>query len=355
MNVSINGVLYDRFISLSAEIRLDALSNTFSFTAGGESLFVIGDQVQIFAADKLVLTGYIEVINGSYSSNDRSFTYSGRDKTGDFLDSSISSLSDIKSPISLKSLIERVIDNIGSSISVIDNAEPPLFNASEDVAAPEPGEPAFQFVEKYARKRQVLLTSDEFGNIVIQDTPGASTIHAIQNVTGADNNNVISASFSYDTTGRFNAYKMSSGLNPTLLTGGVGNSDIVNQKSTVIDANIRAGRQLVLTPESSYSSTENSKRVQWESRIRKSRGQLYSAVVQGHTVPDSSDLWRINTVIGVLDDFAGINAEMLINTLTYSVDSSGGELTTISLVEQNAYNLQLREPVTQEIGSGYAF
>lgn len=359
MKLEVNGVQYTQFEQATTEIRLDALSNTFSFTAIGTDSnrppFKVGDSCRVYVNDEIVLTGHIEVIDGSYDAGSHVITYSGRDKTGDFIDSTISSLSDLGTSISLKSIIEKVLNNIGLDIDVIDNAEPNKFNPAEDIAAPEPGENAFAFVEKLARKRQVILTSNSDGNIVIEQTPGETLIHALQNIIGAENNNILSASFSYDTTGRFNLYKMSSGLNLSPLSGSISTKDIVNQNASVIDANIRAGRQLVLVPEGSYSSAENGKRAQWESRIRQARGQLYSAVVQGYTPPDFDDLWKVNTVIGVADDLAGVNAEMMINSITYNLDTSTGRTTTLSLVEQNAYNLQLQEPVTQKVGDGFAF
>jgi len=150
---------------------------------------------------------------------------------------------------------------------------------------------------------------------------------------------------------------MISSLNPTALSlsGSSNNADIVDQSGTTIDSDIRTGRQLVLAAEGSYSNSENNTRAEWEQRIRKARGRLYSAVVQGYSPPDSSDLWMVNTIIGVLDDFAGISAEMLINSIIFNLDQESGSTTTLSLVEQNAYNLELQEPVTEKIGDDFAF
>lgn len=357
MKIEVNGLVYSGFISAIAEIRLDALSNTFSFTSAGPAPFKVGDPCRILVNDKVVLTGHIEVINGSGDTQSHEITYSGRDKTGNLVDSSVGVMSDLGTSISLKTIIEKVIANlVGLDFGVIDNVNPKKFNPAEDKIAPEPDDNAFEFIEKLARKRQVILTSNSEGDIVIEETPGVNTIHAVQNIIGADNNNVISYSFSYDQTGRYNLYKMQSSLNPTAfsLSGSANNSDVVNQSADVIDSDIHAGRQLVMSPEGAYSNAENKTRAEWEQRIRKARGQLYSAVVQGFNPPDSDDLWEVNTIIGVLDDFAGISAEMLINSVTYSLDESSGSTTTLSLVEQNAYNLEITEPVTEKVGDGFA-
>jgi len=357
MKIEVNGVEYFGFKSSTVETRLDALSNTFSFTSAGPAPFKVGDPCRIIVGDQTVLTGHIEVVSGSGDSSSHEITYSGRDLTGDLVDSSVGVLSDLGTSISLKTIIEKVIANITDlDLKVIDQVNPKNFNPAEDKISPEPDDNAFEFIEKWARKRQVILTSNSDGNIVIVQTPGVNTIYALQNVIGADNNNVKSFSFSYDQTGRYNLYKMRSSLNPGSLSlaGTTNNSDVVNQLGNAKDGDVRPGRVLVMSPEGSYSNTENNNRAEWEQRIRKARGQLYSAVVQGFTPVDSSDLWQVNTIIGVLDDFAGISAEMLINSIVYNLDNDTGSTTTLSLVEQNAYNLEITEPVTEKIGNGFA-
>lgn len=359
IRLEVDGVEYDHFTSASVEIRLDALSNTFSFTAVATGIskppFKVGAACRVIVGDQTVMTGYIEIADGSYDAGSHSITYRGRDKTGDVVDSNISALSDFGTSISLKTVIEKVITHIGATgVSVIDRANPAKFNPAADLLAPEPGDNAFDFIEKLARKRQVILTSNADGNIVIEKTPGPVIDFALQNYIGASNNNILSASFSYDETGRYNVYKMTSGLNPLSLTGSASTSDIVNQKSSIIDADIRAGRQLAFVPESSFSNSEGDKRARWESRIRRARGQLYSATVQGHKPYGLDELWQVNRVIAVIDDFADIRAGMLINSVVYNFDTSGGSTTNLSLVAENAYNLEIQEPITQKLGASFA-
>lgn len=359
IRLEVNGVEYEKFTSASVEIRLDALSNAFSFTAvatgNSKPPFKVGSACRILVGDDVVMTGYIEIIDGSYDSQSHSITYRGRDKTADVVDSNIASLSDFGTSISLKTVIEKVLNHIGATnIKVIDNVKPKNFNPAATKLAPEPGDNAFNFIEKFARKRQVILTSDADGNIVIEKTPGAVMDTALQNFLGASNNNIISASFSYDETGRYNVYKMTSGLNPSTLTGSTSSADVVNQKSTIIDADIRTGRQLAFVPESSFSISEGDKRASWESRVRRARGQLYSVTVQGHKPEGLDELWQVNRVVAVIDDFADIRTGMLINSVVYNFDENSGSTTTLSLVAENAYNLEIQEPVTQKLGDSFA-
>lgn len=361
MKLEVNGIQYENFTAASVEIRLDALANSFSFeavAAEGQPLpFKGGDRCRVIVNDTAVLTGFIEVINVSYSAGNHTITVEGRDKTGDLLDSSLDVISDLRAPITLKEIIEKAIDNIGPTVNIFDKIrviqevliQP--FNPAEDVASPEAGENAFEFIEKYSRKRQVLLTSDGDGNVVITDGSGIPAIGSIQHIIGAADNNVISSSFSFDTTGRFRDYKFASQLNPVPLNaaGETGLATVAGQKGGVSDPDIRAGRQLILISETPNSDEQNTARSEWEANIRKARGLVYSAIVSGYSV-DASDpntsLWQINRLYQVVDDYLGKSEPMLLNSILFTLDTGEGELTSLGFVDEKAYSLELTEPLT---------
>ncbi len=357
IKLEVNGVQYDNFTAASCEIRLDALSNTFSFEAvaaeGAPLPFKGGEACRVIVNGQAVLTGSIEVVDVSYDANDHSIIVQGRDKTGDILDSSINEISDLRAPITLKEIIEKVIANIGSDIKVIEDVATDPFNAAEDVAAPEPGDNAFDFIEKYSRKRQVLLTSDGDGNIVITDGSAETAVGSVQHVIGAEDNNVLASSFSFDTTGRYNIYKFASQLNPFALNsaGDTGLESVVNQSGGVTDPDVRIGRQLILIAEAPNSDDQNVARAKWEANIRKARGLVYSVTVPGYQVDltdTSSELWQINKLYQIVDDYLGKSEPMLCNSVTFTLDTLGGELTSLAFVDEKAYSLDLAKPQTSK-------
>ncbi len=357
MTLEVNGVQFDNFTAASCQIRLDALTNTFSFEAvaaeGVPLPFKGGEACRVIVDDIPVLTGFIEVVDVSYNAGDHTITVQGRDKTGDLLDSNISELSDLRAPITLKQIIEKVIANIGADIKVIEEVTTAPFDAAQDIAAPEPGDNAFDFIEKYSRKRQVLLTSDGDGNVVITSGSTQQVVGSIQHIIGASDNNVISSSFSFDTTGRFNVYKFASQLNLVALNaaGVTGLDPVVNQSGEVSDPDVRKGRQLVLISEAPFSDDQNESRAKWEANIRKARGLVYSAVVSRYTVDPTdltSDLWRINRLNQIVDDYLGKSEPMLCNSVTFTLDVAGGEQTSLGFVDQKAYSLELTKPETSK-------
>lgn len=360
IELRVNGQPYTQFDSASVGLRLDALSNTFNFqlaSQDGNPLPFRGGEACEITVDRVkVLTGFIEIVEVDYSGNRHNISISGRDKTGDLLDSTLDSISDLSAPITLKQLIERVISSLGLNIEVIDNLNPDPFNQAEDIAAPEPGQNAFDFLEQYSRKRQALLSSNADGNIVITQAQATFVNAPLRNVVGSDTNNIIGGSVSYDTTGRFNRYKFSSALNAVALNfaGTVSLGDVVSQNGEFTDTDtVLTGRnrQLILIAEEGFSNAQNQARAQWEANIRKARSRVYSVVVNGFRNAQNA-LWNTNTLISIVGSFAGINARMLINNATFNFDLETGSTTTLGFVNENAYTLTLEEPRVETIGAG---
>lgn len=359
MIIEVDGVQYNDFTSASAENRLDALSRTFSFEATSKDArplpFRGGEPAKIFVDGDQFLSGNIEIVSVTGDSTSHSISIQGRSATGDLLDSSIASLGALSAPITLAQLCLRVIEHLGLDIEVVDEVSPDPFNEAEDIADPDPGDNAFQFLEAYARKRQVLLTDDENGDLVITASSGenieASIINRIGDPFGL--NNVLQYSVSYDSTGRYNLYRAISQLNPTAgaLAGETDALSVAGQgdRQSAIDEQIRRGRQHILISEAMTSSDPSKNRATWEANIRKARGRVYGCTVNGYR-NETGELWRVNQLPIVLDEDASIASRMLVNSVAFSLNEQRGRSTTLSFVESNAYTLELTEPVTEEVG-----
>lgn len=357
MSLEVDGVEYETFESASCLIQLDALSNSFTFDAvnpdGLAMPFTGGEKCIVKVNGVKVVSGRIEIIDGSYSIDSHQVTIGGRDLTSDIVSSSIGAISDLRSPITLKSIIELVIKDIGSSVKVIDDVSPPPFDKAQDIIAPEPGQNAFSFIEKYARKRQVLLTSDADGNLVIVNGTPTRVVGAVQHMLKGINNNVISAQFQFDISERFNIYKSVSQLNPIALNvaGAVGLDIAVDQQGFAVDDLVPTGRQMVLVAEASFSDDQNLARATWEANIRKARSNTYTATVFGHTVDasdTSTDVWLPNRLYQISDDFYGKSEPMLCNSVKFTFDVSDGSQTELGFVDRNAYSLELDKPRTDK-------
>ena len=360
INLEVAGVRYQDFVSASASIRLDALSNTFSFVASSEDARALpfrgGEACRVIVENEPVVTGFIEIVNVDGDASSHDIALQGRDKTGDLLDSSIGVLGDLSQGPTLKAIAEKVIAHIGADIDVVDLANPEPFTSSEDLAAPDQGVGAFEFLERLARKRQVLLTSNGDGDLVLTQSSGLKIDAFLLNRIGDEENNILKYSVSYDTTGRYNLYRSLSQRNLLAINnaGASTTSSVVSQGgvgSQVIDAEIRAGRQRILVAESMSSTAEGLKRMTWQASIDKARGTVYSATVDGYK-NQTGNLWAVNQIVTVFDDDCGIDAPMLVSSVVFSFDEDEGRSTALGLVKSNAYSLELEEPQTEKTGLG---
>jgi len=355
LTLKVNGFEYSNFTSASCSLQLDTLAGQFSFSAIATKNqvipFNVGDECQVDVNGIKVLTGYIELSDVDYDSTSHDISYLGRSKTGDLIESYINTI-EINAPVSLKSVIEQVIKDIGMNVKVI-NQVPGLldFTKTEDIISPKVGENAFLFIEKLARKRQVLLTTDADGNVVIVKPNADTAPTGLQNAIGKEGNNIETGSISRDETDLYNKYisKSQANLSTLNFSGETKSKDIVSQKSPVVlDKNIRPSRQLVFQAESSSSDLENENRAKWEQNIRQTRSMVYSVTVA--TYGADNKLWMPNQIVNVNDEFAGINGQMLINSVTFLKEANITE-TTIGMVNKKSYTLELNEPVKQKNAS----
>lgn len=358
IKLEVSGVRYSGFFEASLSTRLDALCKSFSFriaAARGAPLPVRGgEKCKIIVDDEPAAVGHVELVRGEYDSTSHNIVLSGRDACGDILDSTLASLPDTSGKVSLADVIRGVVSHLGLPIVVTDDASAPGYNPSEETLSPEEGIGAWEYIERIARKRQVIITADRDGGIRIMRTPGVKVPSAaIQNTLGGIRNNVLSASFSHDTTGRYNAYVLASQLSPLAVnrSGGTPNATIVAQRASAVDDEIRSGRQMAILSELTSSDAELSRRAEWELNIRRSRGVTYFATVRGFRMYDGGPLWAVNSVVPVVDDFAGIKSDMLVNSVEFSYSLNGGSITKLGFVRPDSYALQLADS-SGEIGAG---
>lgn len=358
MIIEVNGVQYAGFTNASASKALDNLSSTFSFNAasndGTPAPFRGGEECRVLIDKELFLTGFIEIVEVGGDAGSHKISITGRDKTGDYLDSTLGSINDIRSGITLKELIELTLIQLGSNLKVVQQKgliiEP--FVDTQDLASPDIGQNAFEFAENLARKRQVLLSSTPEAEILITQSEGNKIDAFLRHKIDDNTNNVKSDSFSFDSTGRFNVYRIStqSNLVTSVNSGESSNSDIVNQLGQIKDDDIRPGRQFVLLAENAGANPFN--RAKWQRDIDRARGNVYSATVKGFR-NQIGDIWKVNTIINVTSDYAGISADMLVHSVEFNLSNTGGRSTVLSLVDKNSFTLsQIDEITTDVIGAG---
>lgn len=345
IEIVVNGTPYTDFLEASVTVSLETLANDFSFTASAVGDFPPlqqGDAISVLVDRFIVLTGFIDEVNGSDQEGAHLITYTGRDKTGDFFDSQINIIDDIKAGefLTLKRIIETVIRHLDLRLAVVDILDPPAFNEAEDVIAPQVGDGAFEFVSIYAKKRQALLSSDGSGNILITQSSPQDSGEAVQSVRGGQDNNILAQNWAITASQRFNKYVHRGQLDPRALNfAGTSDSETVeDQGGEAIDNDVRVGRQRVEVESESYSSDQLKDRAKWSAQLAKARGTKFTCSVQGHSPPNGG-LWQTNTLVQVSSGSADIDRKMLVNTITFQQGEGRPTITTLEFVERNVYTI----------------
>lgn len=349
--IRLNGVDYTNFKQANVTRSMENAcgSFTFSTTANADNYFpiLVGDEVQIIADEAKVLTGYVEQITMACDASSHTISVSGRSKLADLVDSNVGATKEFDEGSSFKTICSTVLADLGLDVSVIDNVGTGTF---EDKASADVGENAFAFLETLARKKSVLLSDDEEGNLVLSQSGTVKFDLTIKNVVGGNDNNVLMSELVKDHTQRFNKYTCKSQLNPLSLNFfNSDNEDVVNQESIEqIDSDIRSSRVYEFEAEESMTEDEATARAKWERAVRIARSTNYTARIQGHT-NDAGEAYTPNTIINVLDNFAQLDEELLVKTVVFDYSDVGGSTTTLTMTYKDAFN---PEPdTTQEEGS----
>ena len=359
----VDGTPYTDFTDATVNVSIETLCNDFSFTASavnGFPPFRLGQPVVAIVDGVTKCSGHIDEINGSESEGSHTVTYSGRDNTGDFIDSTINIIDDIRpnKGFTLIQLVSIVVDHLGLDIGIIDFYNPPPFNGAEDFIKPEVGQNAFDLVMQYARKRQALLTSDGGGRIVITQSQPTNSGAALQRVAGGDDNNILSQDWSFESSQEFNKYIHRGQLDPTALNN-AGESDsetVEDQSGEVINSGSRVGRQRVVVETESYSSQQLSDRALWSAQIAKSKAVRFNCSVKGHQMPQGG-VWLENTLAQINSSVADITRMMLINSISFSYAEGQATTTSLEFVEANVYttnSLLLSQKPTGDQGDAFA-
>jgi len=365
--IQVNNQDFTQFTSANVNVSMDNFGRTLTLTCTQDQLnafpIKIKEKVTIKIDGVSLLTGFIEKIAPTVSENDHTVGITGRSVAADLVDSTLNNIT-LNAPITMEDVVRTVITSLGLTLTVTTNVvglEP--FNATEIVKA-KPAQNAFEFIEQYARKRQVILLDDGDGNIILANGSGITSPYGL--ILGQ---NILSSNTSYDYSDRFYKYIVLSQANPiggqaidadiTAEPDLVKRQAIIKQKAEAnegdettvatqgeaIDAEIRPTRILYLEAENPSDLAECTKRAQWELNVRKARSRSYNCSLQGHTFAQGVPV-DYNKLHQIVDGVAGINDIMLVSQVDYS-ESTQGTGVALTMVDRNSYSLQNEKPVKQ--------
>jgi len=350
ITIEIQGVRFEGFESISVFKSVETISGSFTFfaTSNNVTTFPIkrSDSCKIFINNEPVINGFVDTVKVDYNASTHSIVVSGRDRTSDIIDSTVVGDKEFSPPTALTTIISSTLrDNGLSDIAVINNAGT-IENFPEGTQYSSSfGQTVFEFIETYARKRQVLLTTNGNGDLVLTRSGTVEAATVLENRLNSQFNNIKSGNISYTNDTLFNKYVVQSQQNPAALSLGadVSLGNVPNQVGSATDGSIRTSRQTEITSNSSDNTVDLDNLAIWTRNISKARATSFSVVAQGfHQDANQTRLWIPNEIVKVNDDFADVNATLLIKSVQYDLSLNEGSLTTLDLVSQDAYTLQAK-------------
>ena len=207
----------------------------------------------------------------------------------------------------------------------------------------EQGATIASFLDSYAKKLQVLLISDEDGNINVTNEGDQLAVGALN--SSGEQSNILAADINVSSVERFRYIEVySQGDNSSFGDQSVG------QAATIEDSDIRNPRRKRISISTASKTATLENLAKWNVNIRKAKGLRYNCTVQGYyTARDKGLLWIPNTLVQLRDDRCQVNGQFLIQGVSYR-KTLEGSFTDLSIVERGAFSV---EPPVVADGSNF--
>ncbi len=349
----VNGVLYNRAISISVSRDIRNFVGWFEIVSSPSRFnripIKVGDKVEIVAGtNTVIMTAFIEKIAIRYSASNHEIVASGRDVTCDLVDSTLKT-KQYRGPLRFDGFINSVLSEQGASFPVFVEVDQVGEVGKDEVISGETGEPVMEFLERYARRVGLVLTSSPEGGVTILRTGKTSASDVLTNIPGGPDNNVISCGVDINDSHLYGEYSVTGQLSPAAGTVTDPTDVITDQSASTVDSRVRRSRFLQFEAEAVMDQSALQDRADLESNLRQARGLRYSALVR-----DIRTDMQINRLIQVRDDICGISGRFLISKVDYNFDLSKGSTTEVEVTQANAYSLDAELDQISEARTGQA-
>jgi prophage tail gpP-like protein len=346
VRLSVNGSLYGGWKRVRITRSIESISGSFELDvsdrwAGQDEPWAIAeeDACTVEIDGQVVIDGFVDRRSLSLSGNQRALSYSGRDRAAALVDCSAILDSWTFRKTGILEIARKVAAPFDIEVTVQDGLSLPAPPAKLVI---NPGDTAFQVIARAAETAELLAVSDGAGGIVLTR---AGTGRAAALVQGQ---NVKSASVDYDATERFRSYIVATQFGGSDDTSGADTT----ARATATDEGVRrTARVLHVRPDGVVSKESARRRGDWEARIRAARAETVTVSVHKWTQPDG-ELWPINALVSVRIPSIGVDGDMLITQVEYSLGDGDGETTQLRLVRPDAFTPEPRAVVGGTGSSG---
>ncbi|MCD8139447.1 MAG: hypothetical protein LUE17_06675 [Planctomycetaceae bacterium] len=281
------------------------------------------DECQILLGGEAVLTGYIDKRMPFYDAESFGLTIEGRDKTCDLVDCSADVDAFEFADADLETIANTLCAKFGIGLVIETDLDQPFEQFTID-----PGMTAFACIEKAARQRGVLCTTNGLGDLVLCSRGSGRADDLIEGV------NILSADGPQDFCDRFSVYKVN-GQMPSFDAGFGEPSE--DQFGQAFDQNIGRFRPLVINCECYADPGGARARAETECCCRAGKSTRSIVSVQGWR-QSTGEIWMPNLLTTVRSPMIYLDGQtMVISSVCWTVDERGGPMSLLELNRLDAY------------------
>lgn len=328
----VNGRAYAGWQGVSIEKTIDAIAGRFTLTVTDKwrgqverwSIFP-GDECVLKLDDVTVLTGYVDATNMEYDAASRTISVTGRDKTGDLVDCSAVIKNQELRGLDLLEITKRIAEPFGIPVAT----EIPTGDKFI-VFAIQPGETAWEAIERAARMRGAVMVADGMGGLTIADVGNQYSFDAL-----IEGKNILSAQSSYDNKDRYSEYIVR-GQHDAASDGWEDEPPKTTIVSRAMDENIKRYRPKIIIGEMQTDDTSAGSRAQLEAATRAGKSQKIRVRVRGWTQSDGT-LWKVNRLTRIDSPMLCVSDTFVTSAVQFQVDNNVGIVSDIELTRPDAY------------------
>jgi prophage tail gpP-like protein len=316
---------------LSAEVQrsVESFCGSFAVELKSSVNCKLYDEIDIFSRDAKVMTGIIENISQSRDNSNFTLSISGRDKTGELIDSYMK-------PKQYKqknfvALVKGVLQDNGYDFKILQNvSDLRLIDKVVDSGR----EKIFDFLDDYAKKAQVLLLTNEEGDIVITregtDLPKQTLDESI----------IINSTLSSNSSEKYKYIDVYGSLKTDY------SKKRIKSSASILNNSASGNKRVIIRAENNSSKQTLHSLANWYKNIKQAKGARYECSVNKHF--QGNVLWQANSIVNLIDETRNISGNFLIQGVKYR-SGVDGNFTDLSIVNLGSFGLPPLNPLLSKL------
>lgn len=275
-----------------------------------------GSKCQVRIGGDLVLTGWVFATPISYDDKMVTMTISGRSLTADLVDCAAVNKPGQWSGLGVLAIVKALAAPYGVKV----RSEISETGTLSDHTI-EPGETVFESIDRLLTVFRVFSTDDANGLAVLAK-PGSEGWASDRLEVGR---NILTGDAGLDFSGVFSEYRV---LGQRSGTDEEFGKTVAEVSAVVSDDRTTRKRVMIIKESGQMTSALVNARANWESVTRMGKSLSTTYKVQGWRQSNGA-LWKHNMLVRVVDPIIGMDRDMLISEITYSLSDSGTVCTMV--------------------------